>query len=71
MSKSARMTGSDLPEGWGVFCNGPHHVAGVYPTREAAEARAEELGALYRVAYCKHVPGVGFTDDFVYSTPKS
>lgn len=63
--------GGDLKAGWGVFCNGPHHVAGVYRTREEAEARAREVGSLYRVAYCQFVPGVGFNDDFIYPTPKS
>lgn len=63
--------GSDLKAGWGVFCNGPTHVAGVYRTREEAEAHATKIGPLYRVAYCEYVVGVGFTDDFIYGAPKS
>ena len=66
-----RYPGDDLEYGWGVLCNGPQHIAGVYKTREEADARARVVGPLYRVAYGMVIPGVGFSDAFLNGAPRS
>jgi hypothetical protein len=37
--------------GWGVIRDAPWHFAGLFPTRDEAQARADDLGEGYLVRY--------------------
>lgn len=52
-------------KGWGVFRQEPWHFVGVFPTKEAAEAKARDMGPGYIVAFGENREG---TDDFVYTS---
>jgi hypothetical protein len=55
-------------EGWGVFRIEPWHFAGLFETREAAEAKAREMGTDYLAKYGEHQAG---TDNFVWSSDEN
>jgi hypothetical protein len=50
-------------KGWGVIRENPWHFAGLFPTREAAEAKAKELGPGYIARPGEQQEG---TDNFVW-----
>lgn len=49
-------------KGWGVVRNAPWHLAGVYATKDVAEAKAGMLGDGYEARYGSHRLG---SDDFI------
>lgn len=51
--------------GWGVYRNAPWAFAGLFATRDEAQAKAQGLGGSYKVGYGSHKPG---TDDFIMSS---
>lgn len=66
------MAGEDdrVQPGWGVFRQAPYDLAGVFDSREEAEAKAREVGGDYLVRYGEvregsdsstvtHMPGAG------------
>lgn len=50
--------------GWGVVRSRPWHLAGVFETREEAEAKAAELGEGYAVHRGENRKG---SDDFIWT----
>jgi len=50
--------------GWGVVRGNPWTFAGIFPSKEAAQAKADELGEGYEVHWGDNREG---TDDFVWS----
>jgi hypothetical protein len=48
--------------GWGVIRNSPWDLAGVFPTSDAAQAKAADLSGEYKVSYGSHRLG---PDDFM------
>lgn len=59
-------TGRTL-KGWGVVRGKPWHLAGVYETKEEAEAKAQELGSDYEAHFGENQEG---TDNFIWTTVK-
>jgi hypothetical protein len=55
-------TAGKTAKGWGVYRPAPWHFAGIYPSKERAEAKAQELGPQYATSYGEHQVG---TDNFV------
>nr|WP_239990612.1 MULTISPECIES: hypothetical protein [unclassified Pseudomonas] len=53
--------------GWGVTRNSPWHFVGVYLTKDAAQAKAADLGGEYKVSYGSHELG---TDSFIGGLPQ-
>lgn len=51
--------------GWGVVRSAPWHFAGIFATKEEADAKANELGEEYEVAHGENREG---TDDFILSS---
>ena len=51
-------------KGWGVVRQSPFHLAAVFPEKNLAEAKAEELGPEYAVQYGANPAG---SNDFVQS----
>ncbi|WKL69431.1 hypothetical protein Q1Z72_12520 [Pseudomonas qingdaonensis] len=49
--------------GWGVVRSDPWSLAGVYSSKEQAQAEATRVGNDHIVAYGSHKPG---TDEFVW-----
>jgi len=47
---------------WGVVRDEPNTMVGAFPTKAAAEARAQAMGEGYKVSYIFHLPG---TDEFI------
>jgi hypothetical protein len=51
-------------QGWGVFRSSPWEFVGLFETKEQADAKAQEMGPEYQVAFGEQQEG---TDNFVYS----
>ena len=49
-------------KGWGVVRKSPWHFAGLYPTKQEADAKAQEMGAGYVVLFGEQLQG---TDNFI------
>jgi hypothetical protein len=49
-------------KGWGVLRKSPWHFAGLYPTKQEADAKAQEMGAGYVVLFGEQLQG---TDNFI------
>jgi hypothetical protein len=55
--------------GWGVVREAPSwHFAGLFPTREAAETKATEMGRGYIARFGEQQEG---TDNFVFSATEN
>ena len=66
LTKSAAAFGEgETVNGWGVVRNAPWHFVGMYPTREAAEAKAREMGNDYVARYGINRSG---TNNFIWTT---
>jgi hypothetical protein len=46
-------------KGWGVVRNSPWHFAGLYPTKQEADAKAREMGSGYVVRLGEEQVGTG------------
>ena len=55
-------------KGWGVVRSEPWRFAGVFETKEEAQAKADDLGPEYIVQYGENQAG---TDNFVWSGPEN
>ena len=53
--------------GWGVMKSKPWHLAGIFQTREEAEAKAAELGEGYAVRFGENLEGSG---NFIWKDEK-
>ena len=51
--------------GWGVVRDAPWHFAGLFGTKEEAEAKAKQLGPEYEARHGDNREG---TDDFISTT---
>jgi hypothetical protein len=49
--------------GWGVVRSDPWHLAGVFASKDKAEAKAAELGSEYKVIWGDNRKG---SDDFMW-----
>jgi hypothetical protein len=50
--------------GWGVVRGSPWHFAGIFPTKDEADAKATEMGDGYEVHFGENREG---SDDFIWS----
>lgn len=55
-------------KGWGVYRNAPWHFVGLFPTQQAAEEKAKQMGADYLVRRGENRVG---TDDFVWTSQEN